>query len=233
VSSGGTILGLWDLQTSPKPKLIQSATATIPATFQQSGFFTTVSSNGNGNAIIWAVSRPQNSQNPTVSLYAFKATPTASTLPLLFQSVAGSWPSLQANANIVPVVANGKVYVASYRELDIFAPGLLGTQGAQKVKTKAKARAQLQATQFMKGAEEHQVCGNVRKVDGNHLTIQTRNNKTVEVDATEAKRSLRYPAVIPVGGSVAAAGSYDAKGVLRAVYVWGLKPSPATWPSDR
>lgn len=111
-------LGLWDLQASPQPMLTQRASGKMPDTMQDAGFFTTVSSNGQSNPIIWAVSRPKNSQSPNIWLYAFKATPAGDTLPLLFQSVAGSWPV--GNANIVPVVANGKVYVASYRELDIF-----------------------------------------------------------------------------------------------------------------
>jgi len=38
----------------------------------------------------------------------------------LFQGAAGTWPYTGGNANIVPVVANGKVYVASYKELAIF-----------------------------------------------------------------------------------------------------------------
>jgi hypothetical protein len=46
-----------------------------------------------------------------------------STMPVLFQSPAGSWPNLVNNANLVPVVANGKVFVASYQQLQIF--GLL------------------------------------------------------------------------------------------------------------
>lgn len=112
---------LWNLQTSPAPKLIQIASGNMPDTIQNPGFFTTVSSNATKDAIIWVVSRPQvNSQNPVLRLYAFKATPSGDTLPLLFQSAAGSWPNLQGNANVVPVVADGKVYVASYRELDIF-----------------------------------------------------------------------------------------------------------------
>jgi len=38
----------------------------------------------------------------------------------LFHGVAGIWPNVNGNSNLVPVVANGKVYVASYRQLRIF-----------------------------------------------------------------------------------------------------------------
>jgi hypothetical protein len=37
----------------------------------------------------------------------------------IFRFVAGPWPSLHANMNQVPVVANGKVYVATNKELQI------------------------------------------------------------------------------------------------------------------
>jgi len=38
----------------------------------------------------------------------------------LFQGNAGAWPNFRGNANLVPVVANGHVYVASNRQLQIF-----------------------------------------------------------------------------------------------------------------
>jgi hypothetical protein len=44
-------------------------------------------------------------------------------MPVLFQAPAGSWPNYGNNANLVPVVANGEVFVASYQQLQIF--GLL------------------------------------------------------------------------------------------------------------
>ena len=57
---------------------------------------------------------------PNVTLYAFNAAASGGTFPLLYSVVAGTWPNINANANIVPVVANGKVYVASYQTLTIF-----------------------------------------------------------------------------------------------------------------
>ena len=244
VSSGGTSptstvgpnpgtshnnVGLWNLQTSPTPTLTQTAWGKMPDTIQDPGFFTTVSSNGNNNAIIWAVSRPQaNSPNPLLWLYAFKATPTGNTLTQLFQSPAGSWPYPGGNANIVPVVANGKVYVGSYKELDIFGLTAPSPQGAQKT-TAATAEAHVARAE---APEEHQVSGVVLKIDGNRLTIQTRTNKTVEIDATEAKASFHYSVVIPVGDAVVAVGSYDANGVMHAAIVYRTKRSPTTWPPD-
>ena len=79
--------------------------------------------------------------------------------------------------------------------------------------------------------EEHRLSGNVRKIDGNRLTIETRDKKTVQVDTTEAQRSFHH-SVIAVGSAVTTAGSYDADGVLQAVFVFRTKPAPAAWPPD-
>jgi hypothetical protein len=119
VSSGGNRVGVWKLQTSPNPKLIALAHATI-ASGQGGGFFTSVSSNGNASPIIWALSRPLSQQANNVWLYAFNPDPGAGTPALLFKSRAGPWPNQGGNSNLVPVVANGKVYVGSDKQLQIF-----------------------------------------------------------------------------------------------------------------
>jgi len=41
-------------------------------------------------------------------------------MELLFQGQAGQWPNIYGNSNLVPVVANGEVFVASYQQLQIF-----------------------------------------------------------------------------------------------------------------
>jgi hypothetical protein len=42
------------------------------------------------------------------------------TLSVLFTAPAGAWGAFKGNANLVPVVANGEVFVASYKQLQIF-----------------------------------------------------------------------------------------------------------------
>jgi hypothetical protein len=115
VSSGGSTLGIWRLVTAPKDQLVLEHSASI-TNGQDGGFFTTVSSNGTQTAVIWAVGRPTNSNPANVLLYAFDASSAAT----LFTAKAGTWPYVGGNANIMPVVANGKVYVASYQNLSIF-----------------------------------------------------------------------------------------------------------------
>jgi hypothetical protein len=227
-------LELWDLQTAA-PKLVQTASAAMPETIQDPGFFTTVSSKEEKHAIIWAVSRPRVGASGVTAvpivLYAFNTTPSGGSLPLLFQAIAGSWSNqaLGGNANIVPVVANGKVYVASYKELDIFG---LHLPNGQNAATRTQALEHIVKLEFAKGLEEHQIAGTVKKIEGTRFSLETRHHKMVNVDVAKAQASFRYPA-IAVGNGVVASGSYDAKGVLQAGTVFRSKSSPATWPPDR
>jgi hypothetical protein len=121
VSSGGGTIGVWKLQTSPSPALIKvSSSTSIELGPQNPGFFTTISSNGTANPIIWALSHPANSNPAPVYLYAFNPDQGGSTLKPVFQSTAGNWPNVGGNSNLVPVVANGQVFVASNKQLRIF-----------------------------------------------------------------------------------------------------------------
>jgi hypothetical protein len=118
VSSGSNLIGVWKLQTSPSPKLTGVAVAAI-STGQYGGFFTSVSSNGNSNPIIWALSRPLSQSLIAVTLYAFNPESGRNMTPL-FRGGAGAWPNYTGDSNQIPVVANGKVYVASNKQLQIF-----------------------------------------------------------------------------------------------------------------
>jgi hypothetical protein len=117
VSSGGHQVEVWKLQTSPSPKLTPIGGGTISGG-QFPGFFTSVSSNGTASPIIWAISRPL-SPGANIGLYAFNPESSGDKFTVLFKAHAGPWPNYQGDANLVPVVANGKVYVASYQQLEI------------------------------------------------------------------------------------------------------------------
>jgi hypothetical protein len=119
VSSGARSVILWTIHST------SLATAGVSGPMengQDPGLMTTVSSNGPGpGVIIWSVSRPGAATNGNVYLYAFSQNLNSSgQLTRLTRQFAGIWPSLTANANIIPVVANGRVYVATYRFLAIF-----------------------------------------------------------------------------------------------------------------
>jgi hypothetical protein len=87
------------------------------------GFFTTVSSNGivGGTDIVWAVTRVTGSISPTANgtaptLFAFDGISGTQ----LFARQLANWQSINGNPNIIPVVNNGRVYVAGYKSFAIF-----------------------------------------------------------------------------------------------------------------
>lgn len=122
VSSAGAAnqLQIWQVQAPPATALKNMSSFAIGASAQDPGFFTTVSSNGTANPIIWAVMRPTSKTSPLVSLLAFDPESGGPIITRLLDIPAGPWPSLGGNANLVPVVANGQAYVASNQQLQIF-----------------------------------------------------------------------------------------------------------------
>lgn len=225
VASGGNNVTVWQV-TNP-PSLVAAGTSPAVPGAQDPGFFTSVSSNGsNPGAIIWAVARPQTVPG-TVTLFAFTSQPpsSGSTLETLYQGAAGTWESADGNANLVPVVANGKVYVASYEQLDIF--GLL----APNTKAATPKAPLVKAPRAAIGAP-HEVTGTLLAISGAQLTLRTRSGKLVRVDDSNAVRRERS-AVLVVGEPFTAGGTYDAGGVLHATVIVRAKPSPAMWPPDR
>jgi hypothetical protein len=132
VSSGGTSIKVWKLSVSPKPALTSIASSITIPDGQDPGFFTSISSNGSSNAIVWALSRPISSTRPRIYLYAFNPD-SGRSMTKLFQGFAGSWPNVGGNSNLVPVVANGEVFVASYKQLQAF-----GLKAASKTTNSSK-----------------------------------------------------------------------------------------------
>ena len=93
VSSGGSGIGsqatgnrliVWRVQNSPSLTLQKESQSALPGSVQEAGFFTTVSSNGTQNPLIWAVGRPVDRGPANVTLYAFDPTAAAqgNTAPL-------------------------------------------------------------------------------------------------------------------------------------------------------
>jgi hypothetical protein len=240
VTSHGSTLNTWQLQLSPSPHLVLEGAAPITPSKQDPGFFTVVSSNGTkaGTAIIWAVGRPTgaNPSNPTaVNLYAFAGTASGGTLNLLFSSPAGSWPNTGGNANIVPVVANGKVYVASAfldgsgntrGQLTIFGvPGTGAGQAALHNAVKPSPVASL--------GTPHVITGTLLAVRRSTLTLKTSTGKTISIDASQAAKNGQV-AVLKLGTPYTVQGSsFNAFGTLQARSIFRAKDSSAMWPPDR
>jgi outer membrane protein assembly factor BamB len=127
VSSGGKMIKVWKLRTSPSPALTLVSASGAVGGGQTAGFFTAVSSNGNTNAIIWALSHPVSG---SIYLYAFNPDLGGASMKQIFKASAGAWPNAPNNSNQVPVVALGEVFVASSKQLQIF--GLKSAGGKTK-----------------------------------------------------------------------------------------------------
>jgi hypothetical protein len=123
VSSGGNQAIVWKVGITPGPNLTQEAISAPIANGTNKGFFTTISSNGvrARSQIIWGVGRPTNTAPGIVNLYAFDPSTfdASGNMATLFSGPAGAWPT-RGLANLVPLVANGRVYVGSYKKLTIF-----------------------------------------------------------------------------------------------------------------
>ena len=205
VSSGASQIGVWQVNTWPSPSLTQIHSSLDLGGSGDGGFFTSISSNGDNDVIIWAVSRSNSYPpgGPEPQLFAYQPIPGTFELKLLFQSVAGNWdvPVLPGwpeggNSNIVPVVANGHVYVASYRELDIF--------GFLPLVVKAPSAPDIQS-----------VSGIITTVSGSQLTLKTETGAELRVEAEVAIRNGLSPE-LRVGQRVNVSGNVDAQGLLHA-----------------
>ena len=239
VTSQGNTLRTFQLQIPLAPP---EAAATI-VSGQDPGFFTSISSQSSdgtrygkakpGSAIIWAVGRPTGAgQNPTaVTLYAFDARPSGSppTFKQLFSATAGSWPSTTADADILPVVFDGKVYVAS-AYLD--ASGT--TRGQLNIFGIAGTGATPLASAVAAPASPHLVSGTVTAVSGTTVTLRTRTGRATTIDVSQASRNLRIKGPLKVGAALTALGSMiEGNGALLATSVVHAKGSSGDlWPPD-
>jgi hypothetical protein len=231
VSSGGNggtaQITVWKIQTSPTVAFVQEGAASPVVSGQDGGTFTTISSNGTqaGTSIIWATGRPTTVAPATVNLYAFAATPSSGKLTLLFSSPAGAWLNVTANADIVPVVANGQVYVASNKQLTIFGLG-----GGPFV---GPAAAAAMPAALNTHERPHEITGVLEHADGPVLTLRTRAGKIAQVNDSDALRANQIGVLVPGNAYTVEGTTYDTTGALRAQTVARAKASPAIWPPDR
>src|SRR6516164_1432674 len=216
----------WKVQTSPSPTLVQEQTFETLPSGQDPGFLTSVSSNGTqaGTAVIWAVSRPTDTNPANVLLFAFD--PAASSRPNnfypIFSAIAGTWPNTGGNANIVPVVANGQVFVASNQQLAIFGPITPATKVATLLPVKIPRIP----------ASGRKVSGWVDGINGTELMIRKRNGTHVTIDAKPAQDAFQS-VPISMEEAITAEGNYDAQGVLHAQTIVRAKNSRKLWPPDK
>jgi outer membrane protein assembly factor BamB len=229
ISSAGATVQTWQVLTTPSPTLVAEGSGSVQQSEQDPGFFTSVSSH-NGylpGAIIWAVARPSGSA--PLTLYAFAAAGSGGTLKQLYSSPAGQWPNLGGNADTVPVVANGKVYVASYKALMIFGPNGAPVGAAQAAAMMAPAAS----SQVLPAGVTARVTGTLLAINGTTLKLQTRNRQTIGVDISPALESGRIANLIPGQPYTALADAIQSDGSLQAMSVMRAKPGIGAWPQDR
>ncbi len=232
VSSGKNGVTLWRLQTSPTTKLVQESDPVSVPSGQGPGFFTSVSSNGTDTStgVIWAVAHQTDSTH-NVMLYAYAAQPQNGALTQLFSGVGGYW-LYYGSSNIVPVTANGKVYIGSTGEVMIFGLKPVGTPAAAPMQTiAAHAAAPIGDSDALSRQYPNQVSGTIEAVNDGSLKLKSRSGSIVTVDASAAIKAELAGAVLYVGQTVTAAGAYD-KTTLRASLIVRAAEQPTEWPAD-
>ncbi len=231
VTSGGNAVTTWVLHTSTSSAALTQDKRTTITTGQDGGFFTSISSNQEqpGSAIIWAVGRPTDSDPADVRLFAIDP----STGTVIYSSVAGTWPNVGADADLVPTVANGRVYVASDRELTIFGLGDHIRPAARARMDAARAAAnRIAASRLVLRPGEHAIFGRVQAANSSVLTIRKRTGALLLADTTAIGRGGDVPNPA-TGSAVLVVGTYADNGLLVAHSLHRAKNQPALWLPDR
>lgn len=250
VTGGSNGVTSWILQSSPSTQLVnETSTGNSPiwSLPDNGGVVPVVSSNGTtaGSSIVWFVQKPATSsdQDPgtPVTLWAFAASDL--TQPLV-SIQAGTWThAVNSNANIIPTVANGKVYIASNKQLQIF--GLLSSHKAAQRATipralqpsapsKIACPATVAALTAVGGvpAPEHQFTGTVCQVKGAELQLALRSGRSIVVDISEAFAHQQTP-LLTLGRAVTVRSMIDAKGTAHAQQISPSHTISPLTPPDR
>lgn len=222
VTSGNTSVDVWRLTTSstrPPTLALESTSGPLPSG-QDSGFFTSVSSNETqpGSAIIWALLRPQSMQSG-VTLVALNAADGS----ILYESPVGIWYNVGLNASLIPVVANGKVYIAVGHHFSI-----LGLGADQNAKVPVDA-VDLAGPPRVNG---HEVFGVITGIHGNELTVRLRDGTVISVDSSMSTRN-HHSAALLAGIAVGIDGTWTGAKLMRSNLIFRAKDSPLLWPSDK
>ncbi|HEY3636536.1 MAG TPA: hypothetical protein VGK90_00195 [Rhizomicrobium sp.] len=223
VSSSAYTVDVWKLKAEGKPGLtLDNSPGNVEDTVYFPGFFTSVSSNGTkpSSTVIWAVGRPVDFDQELLKIHAYDPEQGKQ----IFVADAGYWTNSLGDSNTVPVVANGKVYVATVKSLAIFGLAKTGQAQAKLPPPPKIVRPQL-------AAGEHEVRGIVRRMSGYTLVVQTKQDKLIAVDY--ARAAANYKVAAPsIGHGVLVRGTFEGK-VLKARVVGHAPDHPRQWPLDR
>jgi hypothetical protein len=183
---------------------------------------TSVSSNGSSSVVIWGVGHSDSDNDNAITLYAFNG-PTGA---IIYSGVAGHWPNTNGTANIVPVVANGHVYVATYQGLAIY--GL--SSGPAALPTSPKQLSPMARVTLKPG--QHEVFGMVTAINGTVATVAKRDGTVLKVEMRGAMASQLY-AQATVGHGIIVRGKFTGRDTMTADSILHGKDKKLEWPSDR
>ncbi len=230
VTSGGSTAEVWRINTSKTaPASLTKQFATGISSGQDPGFFTSVSSNNTqaGTAVVWAVGRPTDVPG-NMPLYAIN--PTSG--KVVYTATAGTWVGGNSDADTVPTVAGGHVYVATYKELTIFGLGSPAKVANRAAALQSRHAAAQELQSFSLGAGEHAVWGTIRSVNQTEMVLADRHGALVRVYLSAARQAGNLAEPV-VGQAAVAIGTPAADGLLVARNVEHAKPAPGLWPADQ
>ena len=229
VTSGGASAIVWRVNTATgAPASLTRQNSTAISSGQDSGFFTSVSSNGTtaGTAIVWAVGRPT-SVPGSQSLYAINPDTGA----IIKSVTAGTWSRGNSDADTVPTVSGGHVYVATYKEMTIFG---LGDPQAKAAAAMADVAASAASDQhpLRLAAGQHAIWGTIASVTQSDMILTTRQGTLVRVSIAASRAAGNF-AQAPVGRATLVIGTLGEDGALTALHVVHAKESRALWGVDQ
>ena len=126
------------------------------------------------------------------------------------------------------MVANGRVYVASYRELQIF--GLLDHEHPHGHPAERRAHPPVSTASWIP-ASGPLYWGTIRKVEGHHVDLELRNGSHLTVDVSRVVPSASSDTGA-IGPALAVSGTMGADNVFVASDLWRIKLHNP-WGPDR
>jgi hypothetical protein len=245
LTGGGNGVTSWKLQTSPSVQLVQESSTgsgAVNGLPDNGGVVPVVSSNGTtaGTAVVWFIQKPSLSSdmNPgtPLTLHAYAASNLSQQL---FSILGGTWThAVNSNANIVPTVAKGRVYVASNMQLRIY--GLTGHDDGvvndpivpSRPETISCPAGIAPSAAVVSASPVHQLYGTVCQTNATELKLALRSGRAVSIDTSTVATQRRTVLLTP-GRPLHVSVTIDKAGVAHAQ---GIAPShtltPQT-PADR
>lgn len=248
LTGGSNGVTSWKLQTSPTVQLTQetlTGSGPVSGLPDDGGTIPVISSNGTtaGTGIVWFVQRPASSsdQNPgtPVTLRAYNA---SNLQQQLISVLGGTWThAVNSEANLVPTVAKGRVYVASNLQLRIYGVIPNGPPGnlvvpASLTPSEPDTITCPSGAALMTAANGktpvHELYGTVCQASGKQIKLALRNGRAVSIDTSGAIDQSRHLLLTP-GRALHVSVALDKAGVIHARKISPSHTISPLTPADR